>query len=44
MLTRGRIGESYNIGGSSERTNLQVVETICDLVERARPGRRYAAT
>jgi dTDP-glucose 4,6-dehydratase len=38
-LTRGRIGESYNIGGGSERTNLQVVEAICDLVERARPGR-----
>jgi dTDP-glucose 4,6-dehydratase len=40
-LTRGRIGESYNIGGNSERTNLQVVETICDLIEQARPGHRY---
>jgi dTDP-glucose 4,6-dehydratase len=35
VLTRGQIGESYNIGGRSERTNLQVVEAICDLVERA---------
>jgi dTDP-glucose 4,6-dehydratase len=38
VLTRGRIGESYNIGGSSERTNLQVVQTICDLIEQARPS------
>jgi dTDP-glucose 4,6-dehydratase len=38
VLTRGRIGESYNIGGGSERTNLQVVQAICDLIERARPG------
>lgn len=35
-LTRGTIGESYNIGGGSERTNLQVVHAICDLVEQAR--------
>jgi dTDP-glucose 4,6-dehydratase len=33
VLTRGRVGESYNIGGREERTNLQVVEAICDLVD-----------
>lgn len=38
VLTRGRIGESYNIGGGSERTNLQVVEAICDLIEESTPG------
>jgi dTDP-glucose 4,6-dehydratase len=43
VLTRGQTGESYNIGGNSERTNLQVVETICDLIEQARPGRDYGA-
>jgi dTDP-glucose 4,6-dehydratase len=37
VLTRGRIGESYNIGGGSERTNLEVVHTICDLIEQERP-------
>lgn len=37
VLTRGKVGESYNIGGGSERTNLQVVHTICDLIEQARP-------
>jgi dTDP-glucose 4,6-dehydratase len=33
VLTRGRVGESYNIGGSEEHTNLSVVETICDLLD-----------
>jgi dTDP-glucose 4,6-dehydratase len=38
VLTRGRVGESYNVGSRSERTNLQVVEAICDLLdERAGP-------
>jgi len=37
VLTRGAIGESYNIGGRSERTNLQVVEAICDILDRKRP-------
>lgn len=37
ILRSGRIGESYNVGGNSERTNLQVVETICDLLEKKRP-------
>jgi dTDP-glucose 4,6-dehydratase len=37
VLTRGAIGDSYNIGGNSERTNLQVVETICGLMDRLRP-------
>jgi dTDP-glucose 4,6-dehydratase len=38
VLTRGRVGERYNIGGGSERTNLQVVHAICDLIAQARPG------
>ncbi|HLZ66455.1 MAG TPA: dTDP-glucose 4,6-dehydratase [Aliidongia sp.] len=37
VLTRGEIGDSYNIGGNSERTNLQVVEAICGLMDRLRP-------
>lgn len=37
VLTRGRIGESYNVGGRAERNNLQVVETICDLLDERRP-------
>jgi dTDP-glucose 4,6-dehydratase len=38
VLERGRIGETYNIGGNSERNNLHVVETICDLVDELHPN------
>jgi dTDP-glucose 4,6-dehydratase len=37
VLEKGRIGETYNIGGNSERTNIDVVTTICDLVDEMRP-------
>jgi dTDP-glucose 4,6-dehydratase len=39
VLARGRAGESYNIGGNSERTNLEVVNAICALLDEARPNR-----
>jgi dTDP-glucose 4,6-dehydratase len=38
VLDRGRVGETYNIGGNSERKNLDVVTTICDLVDEFRPN------
>ena len=37
VLDKGRAGEKYNIGGGSERTNLQVVDGICDALDRLRP-------
>ncbi|MFN3943470.1 MAG: dTDP-glucose 4,6-dehydratase [Allosphingosinicella sp.] len=37
VVTAGRLGESYNIGGRAERTNLAVVEAICDILDRHRP-------
>lgn len=37
VLTEGIVGESYNVGGRAERTNLQVVEGICDLLDARRP-------
>ncbi len=37
VLEHGRIGEVYNIGGESERSNLHVVSTICDLLDELRP-------
>jgi dTDP-glucose 4,6-dehydratase len=37
ILTKGRLGHKYNIGGRSERTNLQVVQTICDLLDELQP-------
>ena len=33
VLTRGRLGETYNIGGQNEWTNLRVAELICDVVD-----------
>jgi dTDP-glucose 4,6-dehydratase len=37
VLTSGEVGESYNVGGRSERNNLTVVETICGILDRLRP-------
>ncbi|WP_175922337.1 dTDP-glucose 4,6-dehydratase [Burkholderia latens] len=37
VLARGVPGETYNIGGWNEKTNLEVVHTLCDLLDRARP-------
>jgi len=37
VVTQGEIGETYNIGGHNEKRNLQVVETICDLLEELAP-------
>ena len=33
VLDHGKVGETYNIGADGERTNLQVVETVCDLLD-----------
>jgi dTDP-glucose 4,6-dehydratase len=38
ILTRGRPGEKYNVGGRNERTNLAVLEAICDAVDRLVPA------
>lgn len=40
IMNKGRLGEKYNVGGRNERTNLQVVHRICDLVDTMRPGDR----
>jgi dTDP-glucose 4,6-dehydratase len=39
VLQRGRAGETYNVGGRNERTNIHVVHTICDLLDCQTPGR-----
>jgi dTDP-glucose 4,6-dehydratase len=39
LVTQGRPGEKYNFGGNSERSNLDVVELICDVLDRMVPGR-----
>lgn len=37
VVESGRIGETYNVGGRNERTNLEVVQTICDILDELRP-------
>ena len=41
VLHRGRPGETYNVGGRSEKTNLDVVHTLCNVLNELRPGRDY---
>jgi dTDP-glucose 4,6-dehydratase len=40
VLREGRTGEGYNVGGGNERTNLQVVDAICEILERLLPAGR----
>ena len=37
VLENGVIGETYNIGGWNEKTNLEVVHTLCDLLDELKP-------
>lgn len=37
VVTQGKVGQTYNIGGHNEKTNLAVVHTICDLLEELVP-------
>jgi len=37
VLAAGRVGETYNVGGHNERSNLEVVETICLTLDRLNP-------
>ena len=37
VLQSAKVGETYNIGGNNEKTNLQVVQTICQLLEKLAP-------
>ena len=41
ILTRARPGETYNIGGNGERTNLEVVRSICRLLDELSPSSLY---
>jgi dTDP-glucose 4,6-dehydratase len=37
VLRRGRIGQTYNVGGWNEKQNIEIVQTICDLVDEMAP-------
>jgi dTDP-glucose 4,6-dehydratase len=38
VLSAGRVGETYNIGGCNEKRNLEIVETVCALLDQLRPN------
>jgi dTDP-glucose 4,6-dehydratase len=40
VLEKGRAGETYNIGGESERANIDLVHTLCGLLDKAHPRAR----
>jgi dTDP-glucose 4,6-dehydratase len=37
VLTQGQLGETYNIGGHNEKTNLEVVHTLCQILDDKLP-------
>lgn len=39
VVTEGKVGETYNIGGYNEKTNIEVVRTICSLLEELKPNK-----
>ncbi|MFW7343437.1 dTDP-glucose 4,6-dehydratase [Pollutimonas sp. H1-120] len=39
VVTEGKVGETYNVGGHNEKRNIDVVHTICDLLEELAPGK-----
>jgi dTDP-glucose 4,6-dehydratase len=43
VLDAGRVGETYNVGGNAERENIEVVRTICRLLDAKRPLERGRA-
>jgi dTDP-glucose 4,6-dehydratase len=38
VVTEGEVGETYNIGGHNEKQNIEVVHTLCELLDELRPG------
>lgn len=40
VLSNGEIGRSYNIGGENEHSNLELVQTLCKILDELRPGER----
>lgn len=43
VLRNGRVGEKYNVGGDNERTNLEIVDHLCDALDELRPIRSNPA-
>jgi dTDP-glucose 4,6-dehydratase len=41
VVTEGKVGETYNIGGHNEKQNIEVVQTICDILQELAPSDTY---
>jgi dTDP-glucose 4,6-dehydratase len=41
VLQHGRIGESYNVGGNNQPTNLEIVDTICEILDELKPASQH---
>jgi dTDP-glucose 4,6-dehydratase len=41
VLERGRVGETYNVGGGNQRSNIDVVHTVCDLLDELVPNSQF---
>ena len=41
VIQRGKLGETYNVGGNGERTNIEIVHTICKLLDERRPDSQH---
>lgn len=44
IVSQGRVGEKYNVGGRNERRNIEVVKTICAILDKLRPAARPYAS
>jgi dTDP-glucose 4,6-dehydratase len=44
ILKRGEVGQTYNVGGRNEITNLEVVQTICSILDELKPSRQGSYT
>ena len=41
IMIKGKPGETYNIGGNNERTTVEVISTICEILDEVSPGSKY---
>jgi len=41
VLEHGQIGESYNVGGNNQPTNLEIIDSICEILDELQPGSPY---
>lgn len=44
VLEKGRTGETYNIGGENEWTNISIVRMICEVMDELRPGKGFSTS